>query len=148
MRILIGCEYSGRVREAFRALGHDAWSCDLLDSEDDSPYHIKGDVLQAANGGVGSRDIPPAVHTPCRFWRPSFRGKARGWPATGGGGVLPGNRPAQDPAHGDREPGVHHVIDLAQARSSGAAFSVRRSVHENDLSMVKRTGKIKAYQHS
>lgn len=53
MRILIGCEYSGRVREAFRALGHDAWSCDLLPAEDDSPHHIKGDVLQAANGGGG-----------------------------------------------------------------------------------------------
>jgi len=30
MRVLIACEYSGKVREAFRALGHDAWSCDLL----------------------------------------------------------------------------------------------------------------------
>lgn len=64
MRILIGCEYSGRVREAFRALGHDAWSCDLLDSEDDSPYHIKGDVLQAANGGGWDLGIfhPPCTH--------------------------------------------------------------------------------------
>jgi site-specific DNA-cytosine methylase len=33
MRILIACEYSGRVRDAFRAMGHDAWSCDLLDTE-------------------------------------------------------------------------------------------------------------------
>ena len=72
MRILIGCEYSGRVREAFRALGHDAWSCDLLDSEDDSPYHIKGDVLEAANrGGVGSWDFPPALHTSFGLWCPS-----------------------------------------------------------------------------
>jgi hypothetical protein len=44
-RVLIACEYSGRTRQAFRALGHDAWSCDLLPSEDDSPYHIHGDVL-------------------------------------------------------------------------------------------------------
>jgi hypothetical protein len=44
MRVLVACEYSGRVREAFRALGHDAWSCDLLPSEDDSPFHIAGDV--------------------------------------------------------------------------------------------------------
>ena len=64
MRILIGCEYSGRVREAFRALGHDAWSCDLLDSEDDSPYHIKGDVLEAANRGGWDLGIfhPPCTH--------------------------------------------------------------------------------------
>lgn len=33
MRVLVACEYSGRVRDAFRALGHDAWSCDLLPSE-------------------------------------------------------------------------------------------------------------------
>jgi len=33
-RVLVACEYSGRVRAAFRALGHDAWSCDLLPSED------------------------------------------------------------------------------------------------------------------
>ena len=45
MRVLVACEYSGRVREAFRAAGHDAWSCDLLPSEDDSPHHIQGDCL-------------------------------------------------------------------------------------------------------
>lgn len=45
MRVLVACEYSGRVREAFRALGHDAWSCDLLPSEDDSPYHMQTDVF-------------------------------------------------------------------------------------------------------
>ena len=94
MRILIGCEYSGRVREAFRALGHDAWSCDLLDSEDDSPYHIKGDVLEAANrGGVGSWDFPPALHTSFGLWCPgrtagkSAAGHSRGspqpWPING-----------------------------------------------------------------
>jgi hypothetical protein len=44
-RVLVACEYSGRVREAFRRLGHDAISCDLLPSEDDSPHHIQGDVL-------------------------------------------------------------------------------------------------------
>ncbi len=45
MRVLVACEYSGRVRQAFRATGHDAWSCDLLPSEDDSPHHIQGDCL-------------------------------------------------------------------------------------------------------
>jgi len=48
MRVLIACEYSGAVRRAFRALGHDAWSCDLLSSEDNSPYHIQGDVFADA----------------------------------------------------------------------------------------------------
>jgi len=45
VRVLVACEYSGRVREAFRARGHDAWSCDLLESEDGSPYHLVGDAL-------------------------------------------------------------------------------------------------------
>lgn len=49
MKILIGCEYSGRVREAFRAKGHDAWSCDLLPAEDNSEYHIQDDVLNHIN---------------------------------------------------------------------------------------------------
>lgn len=44
MRVLIACEFSGIVREAFRARGHDAWSCDLLPTEIPGP-HIQGDVL-------------------------------------------------------------------------------------------------------
>ena len=46
---MVGCEYSGRVRNAFREAGHDAWSCDLLPSEDDSPFHVQGDVLSLLN---------------------------------------------------------------------------------------------------
>ena len=49
MKILIGCEFSGIVRSAFRKKGLDAWSCDLLPSEDDSPFHIQGDVLNIIN---------------------------------------------------------------------------------------------------
>lgn len=49
MKVLVGCEYSGRVRNAFRDAGHDAWSCDLLPSEDDSPFHVQGDVLSLLN---------------------------------------------------------------------------------------------------
>jgi hypothetical protein len=45
VKVLIACEYSGRVREAFRALGHDAWSCDFLPSEDGSGFHVQRDVL-------------------------------------------------------------------------------------------------------
>lgn len=47
MNIMIACEYSGRVREAFRAKGHNAISFDLLPAEDGSPFHIQGDVLAA-----------------------------------------------------------------------------------------------------
>jgi hypothetical protein len=44
MRVLVGCEKFGRVRAAFRALGHDAWSCDLLPALDGSPFHLRCDV--------------------------------------------------------------------------------------------------------
>jgi len=44
MNILIACEYSGRVREAFRKRGHEAYSCDIRSSEDNSPFHIQQDV--------------------------------------------------------------------------------------------------------
>lgn len=46
-------ECSGRVREEFRKLGHDAWSCDIQDAEDGSPHHIKGSVFdhEVVNGG-------------------------------------------------------------------------------------------------
>jgi hypothetical protein len=44
MRVLVACEFSGIVRDAFAARGHDSWSCDLLPSERHG-NHIKGDVL-------------------------------------------------------------------------------------------------------
>jgi hypothetical protein len=49
MNVLIGCEFSGIVREAFRQRGHEAWSCDLLPAEDDSPYHLQADLNYVLN---------------------------------------------------------------------------------------------------
>lgn len=66
MRVLVACEFSGVVRRAFRALGHEAWSCDLLPSEDESPFHVVGDVMRIRDGmsGVGGWDLLIA-HPPC-----------------------------------------------------------------------------------
>ena len=64
MRVLVACEYSGTVRRAFAALGHDAWSCDLLPADDGSPNHIQGDVLPIA--GRGDWDLMIA-HPPCTY---------------------------------------------------------------------------------
>jgi site-specific DNA-cytosine methylase len=61
LRVLIACEFSGTVRRAFRALGHDAWSCDLLPGEDGSEYHIQGDVSPVLHDGW---DLMIA-HPPC-----------------------------------------------------------------------------------
>jgi len=49
MKVLVACEFSGTVREAFRAMGHDAWSCDLLPAEDGSPFHYQCDVREILN---------------------------------------------------------------------------------------------------
>ena len=49
MKVLVACEYSGIVREAFASKGHDAWSCDLLPTDQPSDKHIKGDVLEIIN---------------------------------------------------------------------------------------------------
>lgn len=45
MRALVACEFSGEVRRRLRALGHDAWSCDLMPADDGSEHHIQGNVL-------------------------------------------------------------------------------------------------------
>ena len=45
MKVLVACECSGVVREAFRKQGHEAWSCDLKPTEIPSEYHIQDDVL-------------------------------------------------------------------------------------------------------
>ncbi len=46
LKVLVACEFSGVVRRAFRALGHDAWSCDLLPAEDGSAFHLQCDVRE------------------------------------------------------------------------------------------------------
>ena len=51
MRVLVACEYSGIVRDEFLKLGHDAVSCDLLDSESDFGEHYKGNDLDIINDG-------------------------------------------------------------------------------------------------
>jgi len=61
LNVLVACEQSGVVREAFRSFGHNAFSCDILDADDDSPFHIKEDVLKVLNLGW---DLMIA-HPPC-----------------------------------------------------------------------------------
>jgi len=63
MKILIACEFSGVVREAFRKKGHDAYSCDIIPSDDDSKFHIQCDVLEIIND---KWDIMIG-HPPCTY---------------------------------------------------------------------------------
>ena len=62
MKVLVACEYSGTVRNAFLDRGHDAWSCDLLPSEDGSNRHIIGDARDLLNDGW---DLLMVAHPPC-----------------------------------------------------------------------------------
>jgi len=62
MRVLIACEFSGIVRRAFAARGHEAWSCDLLPSDDRTDFHIVGDARDILNDGW---DLLMVAHPPC-----------------------------------------------------------------------------------
>ena len=61
-RVLIGCETSGIVREAFLARGHDAWSCDLLPADTPTNRHIVGDIRAVM---MGDWDLMAVMHPPC-----------------------------------------------------------------------------------
>ena len=88
MKVLIACEYSGIVREAFKAKGHDAWSCDLLPTEIPGNHH-QGDVFEIINDGW---DLMIA-HPPCTYLSNSgvswlHKDKSRWAKMEGGGNVL------------------------------------------------------------
>jgi len=61
-RVLVACETSGIVRDAFAARGHDAWSCDILPSERPSNRHIVGDARELLHEGW---DLLMVAHPPC-----------------------------------------------------------------------------------
>lgn len=64
LRVLVGCESSGTVRDAFLAAGHDAWSCDITPPDSPSPRHIQDDVMKV----IGNSDWDIAIlHPPCTY---------------------------------------------------------------------------------
>lgn len=85
LRVLVACEFSGTVRRAFRRLGHEAYSCDLLPAEDESEHHYQQDVIpllsqgwdlliahppctRLANSGVRWLHKPPLSRTVESMW--------------------------------------------------------------------------------
>lgn len=64
MKVLVGCEESGVVRDAFRKLGHDAWSCDILPCSGDPTYHLQMDVFEAIK--LKQWDLA-IFHPPCTY---------------------------------------------------------------------------------
>lgn len=63
MKVLVACEFSGIVRDAFRKLGHDAWSCDILPTESNPQYHYQCDIFDVLDNGW---DLMIA-HPPCTY---------------------------------------------------------------------------------
>ena len=72
LRVLIGCESSAVVRDAFRTRGFDAWSCDILPTEGDPRWHIQGDLLDVIEGDWALG----IFHPPCTYLS---RAGARWW---------------------------------------------------------------------
>jgi len=75
MRVLSAFEFSGATRRAFRALGHDAYSLDLLPAEDGDKHHFEGDITQCPEYFLASWDLllafPPCTHlsaSGARWW--------------------------------------------------------------------------------
>lgn len=65
MNVIVACEFSGRVRDAFIAAGHEATSCDLLPSDREGPHH-QGDILAFLDAHAGEFDLMVA-HPPCTY---------------------------------------------------------------------------------
>jgi len=64
LKVLVACEFSGIVRRAFRRLGFNAWSCDILPAEDGSPYHFQCDVRNVLKHHHWDLLI---AHPPCTY---------------------------------------------------------------------------------
>lgn len=92
MKILIACEFSGRVRDAFRSRGHEAVSCDLLPCDGDSTFHLLGNCIPVISEGW---DLV-IMHPPCTALAVSgnaWYGKGR-------------------PKHSDRDIAIRWTMDL------------------------------------
>lgn len=63
MKILVACEYSGVVRDAFLARGHDAWSCDILPTDSNPDRHYQCDIFEVIGNGWGMM----IAHPPCTY---------------------------------------------------------------------------------
>lgn len=128
MNVLITHECSGVVREAFRAVGCDAWSCDLKQAEDGSPFHIVGDAIEAINRG--GWDLI-GMHCECRY----LCGSGLHWNA---------RRPERAKM---TEEAFAHVMDCVNAaKYSGAKWYLENSVGILSTRWLKPDQIIQPYQ--
>ena len=136
MRVLVACEFSGVVREAFRRRGHDAWSCDLLPADDGSTYHWRADAVEVAQGEPWDLMIahPPCTHlavSGARWFKDKQTEQAEALADTVSVFRLEGGAGAPIDHHGVERRSPNRAINVARlkpAASVPAAPSVARSV--------------------
>ncbi len=68
MKVLIGCEFTGIVRDQFRKLGHEAYSCDILQTETNPQWHIQKDVRTILNYNWDLGIFFPSLHSSLCKW--------------------------------------------------------------------------------
>jgi hypothetical protein len=131
MKVLIACEYSGTVRDAFIAAGHDAMSCDLLPSDAPGPHYL-GDVRDVLGDGW---DLMIA-HPPCTYlavsgarWfhlKRGRTGRSAGLRAVFAGGSRAAHR-AREPGKVIIRAGYESQIRLSSRGSTGTKPQKRRA---------------------
>ena len=131
MNILIACEYSGTVRDAFARQGHNAVSCDLLPSDTDG-HHVIGDIRDLLNGEWDMlRAFPPCTHL-----------------AVSGARWFPEKR-----ADGRQQEGIDFFMDMVNAPIDRIAIEnpdhstvdVRSSGTEIDLPMAEKPAHVRIH---
>ena len=138
MKVLVACEYSGTVRDAFIARGHDAMSCDLLPTDVPGP-HYQGDVFDVIGGGLGYDDCSSALHLSqrlgdaldnARITRPSVDRKRFG--------ACSASSECFNRTNRIREPRKRDQHEDTQARSGRSSVDVRGGCQQEDLLVVER----------
>ena len=141
MRVLVACEFSGTVRRAFMARGHEAWSCDLLPAEDASPFHIEGDALDAIGRGWDLLIAhPPCTHLAVSGARWFAEKRAEQAEALAFVRALL-EAPSRISAS---KPGEHHRFTHSPSGSDPSAVAVRPRGNEGHLSLAQKSAEAQA----
>ena len=132
MKILIACEYSGIVRDAFLALGHEAMSCDLLPTERPGP-HYQGDVFDVIDYPWDLMVAhPPCTHQAVSGARHFAEKRMDGRQQSGVSFFYEAGQVRHSP-EGVGEPCLHYFKPVEKARSNHSALAIRSWGKEGNL---------------
>lgn len=156
MKVLVACEFSGIVRDAFAARGHDAWSCDLLPSERKGKHYQKNvlDLLYDREGIYGYPNYKfwnlVIAFPPCTDLAVSgarwFKEKQKDGRQSKAIQFFMAIADAPVEKIAIENPIGYHVKSMEKARSDHSTLAVRTWRNKSDLFMVKGIAAIKAYR--